>query len=188
MNGNVLRHAQWNLRASWILEKCLSVTADQTEFHKAGNPLRALEAALFMGGYDLGATSPCGTAALGLIQAEAPDEDMAPEDSDNEQETVAATGNCPPGWEKSKTLGHGKDFYWTFDAAWDGLRINRGLPKVDEFSTTEVFYTLHRLYDQFGSGWFPLANNVEKLKNGTERDGFGTTIYGMTPASGSRAG
>jgi hypothetical protein len=53
MNGKVIRHARWNMRASWILNECLARSSD-TVFHSQSNPLRALEAALFMWGYDLG--------------------------------------------------------------------------------------------------------------------------------------
>ena len=52
-------HAQWNLRASWVLTKALefSKKADTT-FHQQKNKLRALEAALFMWGYDLSESCP----------------------------------------------------------------------------------------------------------------------------------
>jgi hypothetical protein len=48
-------HMLWNLKASWLLESVLKhENAKSTEFVKAGkNALRALEAALFMIGYDL---------------------------------------------------------------------------------------------------------------------------------------
>ncbi|RQW27244.1 hypothetical protein EHS17_08165 [Rhodobacteraceae bacterium CH30] len=44
------KHAQWNLRASWVLDASL----DKAKHADFGNNLRALEAALFMWGYDLG--------------------------------------------------------------------------------------------------------------------------------------
>lgn len=45
-------HAKWNLRASWVLDAALA-RAGETRF---GDNLRALEAALFMWGYDLGSS------------------------------------------------------------------------------------------------------------------------------------
>lgn len=48
-------HMQWNLKASWLLESVLKhENAKNTKFFRYGeNALRALEAALFMIGYDL---------------------------------------------------------------------------------------------------------------------------------------
>lgn len=49
-------HVLWNIRASWILNEVLrkSRKSETLCFHRKANPLRALEAALFMWGYDLG--------------------------------------------------------------------------------------------------------------------------------------
>lgn len=51
-------HALWNLRANWVLSAVLAHSAAKgSPFHSVGaphDPLRALEAALFMIGYDLG--------------------------------------------------------------------------------------------------------------------------------------
>jgi len=48
-------HAIWNLKASWLLEKTLNCVSSEHPFKKkvAGCPLRAVEAGLFMIGYDL---------------------------------------------------------------------------------------------------------------------------------------
>lgn len=46
-------HAQWNTRASWLLEASLAAAGSGNVFNKEPQPLRALEAALFMWGYDL---------------------------------------------------------------------------------------------------------------------------------------
>jgi hypothetical protein len=49
-------HAHWNLRASWVLAESLRLAALKmpgNAFAMSANPLRALEAALFMWGYDL---------------------------------------------------------------------------------------------------------------------------------------
>jgi hypothetical protein len=45
--------ARWNLRASWLLAEVLS-RSENSCFHQKADPLRALEAALFAWGYDLG--------------------------------------------------------------------------------------------------------------------------------------
>lgn len=48
-------HAVWNLKASWLLEQTLNCVSSEHPFKKEviGCPLRAMEAALFMIGYDL---------------------------------------------------------------------------------------------------------------------------------------
>lgn len=45
-------HVLWNIRASWTYEGLRK--SEKLCFHGKTNPLRALEAALFMWGYDLG--------------------------------------------------------------------------------------------------------------------------------------
>ncbi|MFJ3486784.1 hypothetical protein ACIPL1_25745 [Pseudomonas sp. NPDC090202] len=47
-------HAQWNMRASWLLHAVLASGAVTGEAFTGENALRNLEAALFMLGYDLG--------------------------------------------------------------------------------------------------------------------------------------
>lgn len=52
-------HARWNIRASWILTKALELSCkENTTFHRQVNKMRALEAALFMWGYDLSESCP----------------------------------------------------------------------------------------------------------------------------------
>lgn len=48
-------HAIWNLKASWLLEQTLNSVSSEHPFKRkvVGSPLRAIEAALFMIGYDL---------------------------------------------------------------------------------------------------------------------------------------
>lgn len=169
MNGNVKRYAQWNMRASWILRECLKQSAN-TVFHRQGsNDLRALEAALFMWGYDLGQNMPS-------IDIEPPEIEEE-EDEANLPDTAAREEACVEGWNHLTTLGgHAKPFCWMFDLEQDSILIARGQPNDDVFSTAEIFSLLHRLYDEFGYDWFPLANNVTGLRNRTERDGLGSYI------------
>ena len=44
------------------------------------------------------------------------------------------------------------------------------------YSAIEIFLILKSLKQQFGEAYFPLANNVELLGNGTEQPGLGRTI------------
>jgi len=52
------QHAHWNQRASWVLSAVLAAVRD-TSFHLQPTSSRALEAAFFMWGYDLGASPLC---------------------------------------------------------------------------------------------------------------------------------
>ena len=74
-----------------------------------------------------------------------------------------------------------KRFYYR----WDGqsLHIHRESGWHDEFPVSEIAHILKRLDDQFTAGWFPLANNVEKLSNGTEKAGLGQTILQGQPGN-----
>jgi len=54
LNNSALQHAIWNMRASWILESVAEkISHFENAFHQKKNPMRALEAAMFMWGYDL---------------------------------------------------------------------------------------------------------------------------------------
>ena len=74
-----------------------------------------------------------------------------------------------------------KRFYYR----WDGqsLHIHRESGWHDEFPVSEIADILKRLDDQFAAGWFPLANNVEKLSTSTEQAGLGQTILQGQPGN-----
>ena len=179
MNGNVRRHAQWNLRASWVLRECLNLSSG-TEFHKCPPPndLRALEAALFMLGYDLNQSSLPNSPFETMLDEPCNTEPFI---SYDEPESDIDISQCKEGWESSSTLGgREKPFAWVFNIDKDSIVIDRGLRNNDEFSESEIFCLLHRLYDRFGYDWFPLANSLTKLPIQTETDGLGSTIYSMS--------
>lgn len=67
-----------------------------------------------------------------------------------------------------------KRFKWDFQD--DLIRIKNEKGRHEEYPITEVHAVLEWLAERFGSGWFPLANNVEKLGQGTEVDGLGVSI------------
>jgi hypothetical protein len=171
-----VNHAHWNLRASWILSAALNASRQEPEqnvFLDQSNPLRALEAALFMWGYDLSLNSPC------KIQAALPLDDPDEDASDLENNQSRPTAEATP--HKAITRGgKAKEFLWAFEPHIDSLKIDRGLANPDYFKIHEVFSVVHILYDHFGSDWYPLANNVEKMGNETERVGLGTTIFSIS--------
>jgi len=54
LNNRALPHATWNVRASWLLESVVEkIRHFENAFSHQKNPMRALEAAMFMWGYDL---------------------------------------------------------------------------------------------------------------------------------------
>lgn len=177
MRGNVRRHAQWNLRASWILRECLD-RSKETVFHAmAPDDLRALEAALFMWGYDLSQSPVSGSGSLTQNERS----ESACFTVESASASNANAPRCHEEWKHGETLGRPTPFRWLFDIDKDSIIIDRDLSRPDEFSTAEIFYLLHRLYDRFGHDWFPLANNVQRLPEGTEVDGLGSTLYRMSP-------
>jgi hypothetical protein len=56
------QHAHWNMRASWLLSAAIAAAGKQTHAFGGSNGLRALEAALFMWGYDLAHSPLCAIA------------------------------------------------------------------------------------------------------------------------------
>ena len=56
-----------------------------------------------------------------------------------------------------------------------------------EYSLREILSIIHALHAAFGKRWIPLANNVEKMYSGTEKEGLGTTIYALKPGDTAHA-
>lgn len=175
LRNNVYLHAQWNLRASWILKACLEQAPTASFHQQPGGGLRALEAALFMWGYDLGQVLPDSDDTATQSAAEA---DEVPED--NLTIDGLAQYLSQKTWQPSKTLGgKAKEFSWTVDTERDALLIKRSDKRIDAFSSADLFGWLHRLYDKFGFDWIPLANNVTLLQDGKEQDGLGSLMHSI---------
>jgi len=71
-------------------------------------------------------------------------------------------------------------FTTKFDWPSSSLVITNDRRRIDVFPLSEVEAILERFQTRFGSDWFPLANNVEKMGDGTEKPGFGMTIMELT--------
>ena len=71
--------------------------------------------------------------------------------------------------------------YWYDSSSTKQIVIETVKGRRDEFGWNELLQIVSALKEQFGTGWFPLANNVQKLGNGTEKPGLGTTILSITP-------
>jgi hypothetical protein len=86
----------------------------------------------------------------------------------------------------SRTRGgdRARDFFWYISN--DKLIIQKIVRNKESwisegrshiFTQSEIIDSLYWLLEKFGNGNFPLANNVERLGNKTERDGFGVALY-----------
>jgi hypothetical protein len=69
-----------------------------------------------------------------------------------------------------------KQFDWRFDAILNRVLITNEDGREHMFTLQEIQSILETIQEQFGAGFFPLANNVVKLTNGTERLGLGKVI------------
>lgn len=85
-------------------------------------------------------------------------------------------------WVRGETLGgKKKQFLWRLNLKENQLEVNRVDANIqDIFSFQEIVKILNTLKSKFGDTDIPLANNVEKLKNNEEQDGFGKTIYDLS--------
>lgn len=160
-----VEHARWNLRVSWLLSEVISKT--QSAFKKLDDPLRALEAALFMIGYDLGNSTTDQIASIPHLDSESvisinPDENAYP---------LITRG---PG-------AKAKNFCYEYTGS--NILIRNKENKEYHFEKHKAEEILTSLYRQFGNNWFPLANNVQKLGNGTEIPGLGRTILDAYPGN-----
>lgn len=158
-------HAQANLLASWVLEAVLkSNAASSSKFVTAvpaSERLRALEAALFMIGYDL---TPCTAQAEAALPAV------------NEVEDAQ-------GWTECSTLSKGNPFHYRITT--NGIEIKSG--KV--FSIGLINKTLNTLCGTFGVQPFPLANSADGVRAKTAEMGLGTAYFqagGSNPPDSSK--
>jgi hypothetical protein len=81
--------------------------------------------------------------------------------------------------------GKSREFEWGFTN--DFLTITNAFERIHEYQLREIYSILQWLESEFYNEWFPLANNVEKLGNGTERKGLGVAIYRQRPGDVTHA-
>jgi hypothetical protein len=74
-----------------------------------------------------------------------------------------------------------KRFGWEYDPRTMRILIENEDGRRHEFPVQEIEGILRHLQAKFGNAFFPLANNVVKLTNGTERPGLGTKILEQKP-------
>ncbi len=69
-----------------------------------------------------------------------------------------------------------RQFHWRFDENSQRVEIENENGLKHSYSSQEIQNILSKLYSEFEYNFFPLANNVEHLGNGTERRGLGMII------------
>ncbi len=74
-----------------------------------------------------------------------------------------------------------KRFKWQLNENKKTILVENEQGKKHHYSIMEISNILRSLYQQFKNEYFPLANNVEWLANGTEKPGLGMTILSFTP-------
>jgi len=153
-------HAKWNLRASWLLKAILGQAKCSKFNRNPGEPLRKLEAALFMIGYDLPKVHKSTITDFSPISAATDHPSAGPVSSDE--------------WNDCQTLAQGNLFRYRITA--DAIEVKNGV----KISDVEVNATLTSLYKCFFTNPFPLANSATKVRNKSAKNGFGSAYYDAT--------
>lgn len=149
-------HAEWNLKASWILAEVL-VRAPASAFAGpcAVSALRRLEAALFMIGYDL------------------------PRNGNNAPAIMTAPPSPHDGWTECYTAAKGKQFHYLIDES--AIRRHGG----SHYPIEIINKMLNILREVLGNTPFPLANSATKVRAGESAFGIGTAYYEATDKKGN---
>lgn len=106
--------------------------------------------------------------------------------SETHEKLVAVACEFRPS-RASQTRGKAIAFAWTYDVNSSRLRIENENALTHEYSLQEIARILQRARHDFGAGFFPLANNVDRLSNGTERPGLGRLVLDQRPCDVSHA-
>ncbi|MCB4343600.1 hypothetical protein LA345_06580 [Burkholderia vietnamiensis] len=176
-------YAEWNMLASWLLtaivdHECTRKSAFGTRIESRTQRLRALEAALFMIGYDLGggsnmSSNPHPTTRPGRPRRQADDGQAAAEAGE---------------WVDCETRAQGNPFEYRLGL--DAIHTRRpGGKSVIRFPHSEIDETLRRLASHFGTEPFPLANSADGVRQRTVSFGLGTAYFvatGQNPPNTSR--
>ena len=75
--------------------------------------------------------------------------------------------------------GRNKEFDWRLVG--EDIFVKNEDGRVHVFSLSETHQIIHWLKKKFGNSWFPLANNVESLSKGEEKNGLGVAISRFSP-------
>jgi len=76
---------------------------------------------------------------------------------------------------------HGKKVQFDWSLVGNSLTIKNEHGRTHKYQLDEILSIIKWLHAEFGAGWFPLANNVQKLGNATEKPGLGIAILNQSP-------
>jgi hypothetical protein len=169
-------YAEWNMLASWLLNALVEHenTRDSgfAQLESKTQQLRALEAALFMIGYDLGGD------AQATVQSRPADSRQATGEQEADE------------WFECETGANGAQFEYRIGEDAIDTRRRDGTSAI-RFSRSNINDTLRILSDHFGADPFPLANSGTGVRHGTAPFGLGTAYFRATkqnPPDTSRLG
>ena len=154
-----VQHAHWNLKASWVLAEVLA-KAGPGKLTAPGSiaPVRRLEAALFMIGYELPLS--------GTRSAEA-DAAVIPADA------------VPADMNECFTIANRVRFFYSIDET--GIRMAKGR----RHSIEQINALLNTLWNVFGNAPFPLANGATRVRLDLEPFGIGAAYFAITNRKGN---
>lgn len=155
-------HAMWNVRASWLISE---LAGKASKFNTLTEPMRAIESALFMIGYDLPKTD-------GVQEAG---------DRNARQSPLQPIGNVSvfPLQTQARHLRFRAKLDDNQVILQHAPRPNKPTRPEDTFTLDEICRVCDYLYSKFKLNAFPLANNVEHMGNNTERKGLGMAIRSL---------
>lgn len=81
--------------------------------------------------------------------------------------------------------GRARKFEWSLRDSAVHIQSESGVEH--RFTVNEILQIIRDLDAVFRGEWIPLANNVEKLYDGTENLGLGTAIYRLRPGDTTHA-
>ena len=82
---------------------------------------------------------------------------------------------------KKTTTNGGKAIPFDWDLIDSKISFKNKNNRCGQFELTEIFYVLNWLKERFSDEWFPLANSVSLMGNGTEKDGLGNALLSYRP-------
>ncbi|MGQ0604380.1 MAG: hypothetical protein ACT4QE_22080 [Anaerolineales bacterium] len=80
-----------------------------------------------------------------------------------------------------------RSFAWHFDPMLKRVLVENDRGRRHEFTLQEIQEILRVVHGSFGTSFFPLANNVQKLGDGTEKWGLGSIILEQEESDVSHA-
>jgi hypothetical protein len=162
LHNNHKNHAKSNALCNRVISLSLEKIRDKIPgWLSSDDKMRRVEAALFMLGKHIPETNHQ-EFVRGDTQSKSTD--------DYFHEMVKNT-------EDNESCTRGKNIRFTWSSDNERVVIVNEKNRVLEYRYEDIYCLIGLLYSKFGYNWFPLGNNVVKVADETEVDGFGTNLY-----------